>query len=142
MDAMCRPPLHFDEIATAPLWTRLNPQQLAEFSRFVAAVALVPLWRDCLDGALLRRAAAALGETRFNMAWNLNVSDLDDTRIQGCECVDAAELEQLGAALLLASLPTGLAAILQTRLPRTTPHPDSAGAGRIVDAAMRCGEIH
>jgi len=57
--------ISLDVIDTLPLWCALNDQELERWQHTTGALFITPALRRCLDGATLKKAVQAIGESLF-----------------------------------------------------------------------------
>lgn len=95
-------PLDFDDLLEAPDWVLLEPALREQLAVTVGAVAVGGAWRRSVDGALLRRAEAAVGEAVLDAVLALpETPGVDDAEAAGG---DREALAHLGKAALLGEL--------------------------------------
>ncbi len=101
----------WDALDRAPAWLALPDAQLLELQRQVGALVHAPQMRLWIDGARLAAARAAIGDSLLQSLLAQREAPLPRDvlplpRIDAASQV-AAKLQAVGAAVLLASIPSG-----------------------------------
>jgi hypothetical protein len=104
--------VEWDVLDRAPAWLALNDSQLAIVMRQVGAIVCAPQIRLWIDGARLAAARAALGDAFVQALAAQRDAPWLPPALAPCPRIDTAEkvgaeLQAAGAAVLLATLPTG-----------------------------------
>ena len=128
------PPLSLGDVAAAPGWAQADPAERAALARLTGAVLVSRSWSRAIDGAVIGRAAAMVGEAELDALINLPDVVAPSVADARAEAGDATAVERLGASALLSAERPGAA--LAARLTRLFPRGLAAGidGGRALTA--------
>lgn len=102
-------PLAFADIASAPSWTCAADAERARLTRLTGAVLVSQRWSREISGAVLGRAAQAVGDDALEDLMNLPAVVAPEVLDAAAASGDAAALDQLGASALIAASDAGVA---------------------------------
>lgn len=97
------PPLTLDDVSSTPDWASAEPQDRAALARLTGGVLVSRTWSRAIDGAVLGRAAAAVGEPALDALINLPDVVAPSVEDAAAQDGDTRAVERLGAAALLAA---------------------------------------
>lgn len=131
--------LTLDDIVSAPAWSSGDPAGRAELARLMGAVLVSRSWSRGIDGAVLGRAAEAVGDGALDALINLPDVVAPAATDLEAERGDAVALDRLGAAALMSAARPSRA--LAARLSRLFPAGLAAGvAPAQAELAQRTAE--
>ncbi len=112
------PALDMAAVVAAPDWAA-DAEARARLVRLAGAVLVSRAWASAIDGAVLGRGAAAVGDAAMDALINLPAVVAPAVADPAAESGDPKALDRLGAGALLAA--TGGSAGLRARLARGLP---------------------
>jgi len=98
-------PLTVDDLLAAPDWVTWDDGRRERLAMLAGAAAVAPAWRRCVDGALLRRAAGAVGEGALDALLS-SPSPRAAVSDPAAEAADPEALARLGRAALASEAAT------------------------------------
>ncbi len=113
------PPLTCTDVMATPDWASAHAGERLAFARLTGGVLVSRRWSRAIDGALLGRAAAAVGDAELDALINLPDVVAPSVPDRAAEDGEAAAVERLGASALMAAERPGAA--LGARLSRLFP---------------------